>query len=251
MRQPGCEYRFSCSRGSLPEPLRVLPLTRQPRPPPGTGRGISAMVGCASGSLCGPAEEAHSPSWGVLLAKAPEGRHPSRVVCRPRAGSALHPRSHRGPRPHLPSLCLMLANHSSLFLSSPPTWLPCLPGDIRHPSEHLRSLAFALWPSNSPLSSAAASPQFSATGSTPSHKKADLSGRHLPFVQTTYGVPPGAWQVPGPQRATGDDRQSQNLTPLQSNSVRQRWTPQCHGCGNTEHPSSGARSTPVTHHHSY
>lgn len=42
-------------------------------------------------------------------------------------------------------------------------------GDFLHRSEYLRPLAFALWPSNSYLSSAVASPQFSAAGSTPSH----------------------------------------------------------------------------------
>lgn len=113
------------------------------------------------------------------------------------------PPAARGHHPHLPSLCLMPANHSSLFLSSPPTWPHCLPGDIRHPSEHLRSLAFALWPSNSSFSSAAASPQFSTTGSAPSHKKTDLPGRHLPFVQTACGVPRGLAGLQAPMGQLG------------------------------------------------
>lgn len=123
------------------------------------------------------------------------------------------PQAARVPHPCLPSLCLTLANLSSLFLSSAPSWPPCLPGDFRHPSEHLRSLAFALWPSNSSFSSAAASPQFSATGSTPSHKKANLPGRPLPFAQITGGFPRGS-QVSGPWHASGGWRRSQNLTLL-------------------------------------
>lgn len=87
------------------------------------------------------------------------------------------PQALRMPRPGLPSPCLMLTNLSSLCLSSIPSWPPCFPGDFGHPPEHLRPLAFVLWPSTSSFSSAAASPQFSATGSTPSHKKADLPGR--------------------------------------------------------------------------
>lgn len=102
------------------------------------------------------------------------------------------PQAARVPHPCLPSLCLTLANLSSLFLFSALSWPPCLPGDFWHPSEHLRSLAFALWPSNSSFSSAAASPQFSATGSTPSHKKANLPGRPLPFAQITGGFPRGS-----------------------------------------------------------
>lgn len=122
------------------------------------------------------------------------------MAYRPRANTALHPTSCKSARPRLPSLCLTLANLSSLFLSSAPSWPPFL-ATFRHPPEHLRSLAFALWPSNSSFSSAAASPQFSATGSTPSHKKADLPGRPpslCPNLAHARVASPAACQVSGP-----------------------------------------------------
>ena len=206
-RLPQTSLASSTNVASPVAPHRSLcvlhPWPDSPHPPPGTGRDSSAMVGCVSRGLYGSAEEAHSPGLGVLLAKPPRAAALQGCCAIQGQAHCCTPRATRGPRPHLPSLCLMLTNHSSLFLSSPPTWPPCLPGDIRHPSEHLRSLAFALWPSNSSFSSAAASPQFSATGSTPSHKKADLPGRHLPFVETTSGFPRGSAGLPAPTGQRG------------------------------------------------
>lgn len=193
---PGFEYQFSWSCGSCPEPLYLSPAAQQP---PSSARHRQGRR--CNGGLCvrGPLSLS-----GVLMADSPRA---TLLLPGWRAvqGQARRyaPQTARGCPPRLPSPSLVPANHSSLFLSSPPTWPPCLPGDIRHPSEHLRSLAFALWPSNSSFSSAAASPQFSATGSTPSHKKTDLPGRHLPFVQTMRGVPRGWAGLGAPEGQLG------------------------------------------------
>lgn len=157
--------------------------------------------------LCHVSGSLFSPARPERAGPAKEGRSPSRGCCWPtpkgplllpgmgyhlRASSTLLPTSCKSAPSTPPFLCLTLANPSSLFLSFAPSWPPCPPGDFRHPPpDHLRSLAFALWPSNSSFSSAAASPQFSATGSTSSHKKADLPGRPFPFAQTTCGFPRG------------------------------------------------------------
>ena len=135
------------------------------------------------GGCCWPTPQGHSSFQGQCTVQWQAQR------CAPQAM--------RMPRPGLPCPCLMLANFSSLYLFSIPSWPPCLPGDFGHPPEHLRPLAFAFWPSNSSFSSAAASPQFSATGSTPSHKKADLPGR--PFLLPRPRVAStGAQQVSAP-----------------------------------------------------
>lgn len=155
----------------------------------------------------GPTKEGHSPSQGGAAGQHWKGHTSFWGWCTIQGqAQCCAPQAARVPRPHRPSLCLTLANLSSLFLSFAPSWPSCLPGDFRHPPEHLRSLAFAPWPSNSSFSSAAASPQFSATGSTPSHKKADLPGRPLPFAQTMHThvwLPQGLGKSLGPDRPAG------------------------------------------------
>lgn len=149
----------------------------------------------------GPAKGGQAPSQGVLLA------NPGRAT--PPSGDGVLSKGKLSTAPHKLQECLPTsppcASRSliSLLSSSPPLPLghPAFLATFRHPPEHLRPLAFALWPSNSSFSSAAASPQFSATGSTPSHKKTDLPGRppsFCPDLAHARVASPAACQVSGP-----------------------------------------------------
>ena len=163
-----------------PEPRSLLPSAQQPLSMTRDRRGWQCNVGPHVRRPLRPSlamegrsgQGGRSPSRGVLQANTPRTRLLPGMGCHPRASSALHPQAssikHQAPRPRPPSCasCSLI----SLLSSSPPSFLAALPSWWTfNPPEPLRSLAFALWPSNSSFSSAAASPQFSAAGSTPSH----------------------------------------------------------------------------------
>lgn len=137
--QPGFKYQFSWSCGSL--------RSQSPRVGcPSSAASVHNRVGGASGAMlrhvsgglfspaqprrAGPAKEGQAPSQGVLLPTLEGPLLLPGMAYRPRASSALHPTGCKSaPSPH-PPLCLTLANLSSLFLSSAPSWPPCLPGDF-------------------------------------------------------------------------------------------------------------------------
>ena len=173
--QPGFKYQFRLILWLPNQSLRVC--TPQPCslcPRPGTRGPGSATLGRVSGGLCGPAwlwraglaGEA-PPHWGLLL-PTPRGLASFQGwgAFQGQAQHCTHKPQAARPCPPFNALRPLI----SLLSSFPPSFSATLPSwRTFDPPEHLRSLASALWPSNSSFSSAAASPQFSAAGSTPSH----------------------------------------------------------------------------------
>lgn len=150
----------------LPSALQPLSTTRDPwawqcnvgpcvRRPPWPGLAMEARP------------EGPPPHWGVLL-PTPRGLASFQGwgAFQGQAQHCTHKPQAARPRPPSNASCPLI----SLLSSSSPSLSATLPS-LRtfDPPEHLRSLASALWPSNSSFSSAAASPQFSAAGSTPRH----------------------------------------------------------------------------------
>lgn len=141
----------------------------------------------------------------------------------------------------LPPVFLFHADFSSLLFCCCPSWRLGIYGD---------TCDLCLLTSPHLSCSAAASPQFSATGSTPSHKKANLPGRApFPVCRNCAQLLQGAQQISAPHHID-------HLRRRQFNEMSQKWAPERLALGKSEHRARAAHKkytcyaiTPNSHHH--